>query len=224
MVNVIETVEIADNNVRETEDSVPEKNKNQNNFSLYYRLACLNKQEIPELILGSLAAIVNGVMLPLLGIFMSKAIKAFFEPEHEMTKKSRIWAVTLVVLAAVSLLAIPLKSYFFGIAGCKLIRRIRLRCFEKIVHMEISWFDKKENSSGSISSRLCLDAAGVRSLVGDSLSMFVQNTATAVAGLIIGFGASWELALVVLFLVPLIGFNGYVQMKFVTGLSADAKV
>jgi ATP-binding cassette subfamily B (MDR/TAP) protein 1 len=97
-------------------------------------------------------------------------------------------------------------------------------CFEKVVHMEVSWFDEPEHSSGEIGARLSADAAIVRALVGDSLSQLVQNIATAVAGLVIAFSASWQLALVILVLLPLIGLNGFVQVKFMKGFSADAKV
>jgi ATP-binding cassette subfamily B (MDR/TAP) protein 1 len=97
-------------------------------------------------------------------------------------------------------------------------------CFEKVVGMEVGWFDEPENSSGAIGARLSADAASLRALVGDSLSQIVQNSATAVAGLVIAFVASWELAFIVLVLLPLVGVTGYVQIKFLKGFSSDAKL
>lgn len=90
--------------------------------------------------------------------------------------------------------------------------------------MEVGWFDEPENSSGAIGARLSADAASVRALVGDALGLLVQNIATALTGLIIAFVASWQLAFIVLVLVPLVGMNGYIQMKFMKGSSTDAKV
>ena len=90
--------------------------------------------------------------------------------------------------------------------------------------MEVGWFDEPEHSSGAIGARLSADAASVRALVGDALGLLVQNIATALAGLIIAFVASWQLAFILLVLVPLIGINGYIQMKFMKGSNADAKV
>nr|XP_016491786.1 PREDICTED: ABC transporter B family member 4-like isoform X3 [Nicotiana tabacum] len=107
--------------------------------------------------------------------------------------------------------------------GCKLIKRIRLMCFEKVVYMDISWFDRKENSIGAIGTRLSTDAASVRGMVGESLALVVQNTSTAIAGLVIGLEASWQLALIMIVMVPLIGLNGYLHMKYVSGFGADAK-
>ncbi|KVH94550.1 AAA+ ATPase domain-containing protein [Cynara cardunculus var. scolymus] len=188
------------------------------------RLAYLNKPEIPVLILGAIAAIINGAVLPVFGILISSMIKTFYEPPDKMKTDSRFWALMFVVLGVVSFLAFPGRSYFFSVAGSKLIRRIRSLCFEKVINMEVGWFDKPENSSGAIGARLSADAASVRGLVGDALAQLVQDSSSAAAGLAIAFAACWQLALIILALVPLIGVNGYVQMKFMKGFSADAKI
>ena len=129
-----------------------------------------------------------------------------------------------MVLGLASFLAIPARTYFFSVAGCKLIQRIRVMCFEKVVRMEVGWFDEPEHSSGAIGARLSADAASVRALVGDALGLLVENAASAVAGVVIAFVASWQLALIVLALIPLIGVNGFLQVKFMKGFSEDAKV
>lgn len=188
------------------------------------RLAALNKPEIPVLLFGCVAAISNGVILPIFGVLISSVIKTFYEPFDEMKKDSKFWALMFMVLGIASFLIIPLRGYFFAVAGSKLIQRIRLMCFEKVVNMEVGWFDEPENSSGAIGARLSADAASVRALVGDALGLLVQNSASALAGVIIAFVASWQLALIILVLIPLIGVNGYVQMKFMKGFSADAKM
>ncbi|CAA2959744.1 ABC transporter B family member 11-like [Olea europaea subsp. europaea] len=187
------------------------------------RLASLNKPEVPILIVGAISAIVNGAIMPIFGILLSSVIKTFFETPHKLRKDSKFWAIMFVVLGAVSLVAYPARTYLFGVAGNKLIRRIRLLCFEKVVNMEVGWFDEPEHTSGVIGARLSADAATIRALVGDALAQIVQDTAAAVVGLGIAFEASWQLALIILGMIPLIGLNGYVQIKFMKGFSADAK-
>ena len=78
--------------------------------------------------------------------------------------------------------------------------------------------------SGAVGARLSTDASTVRSLVGDALALIVQNLTTVVAGLVISFTANWILALIILAVLPLIFLQGYFQMKFLRGFSADAKV
>ncbi|KAH6808533.1 P-glycoprotein 11 [Perilla frutescens var. frutescens] len=186
------------------------------------RLVYLNKPEVPVLIAGALSAIVNGAIMPVFGILLASVIKIFYEP-HELRKDSKFWAIIFMLLGVVSLLAYPARTYLFGVAGNRLIRRIRLMCFEKVVNMEVGWFDEHKHSSGIIGAKLSADAATVRALVGDALAQMVQDLSSAVAGLAIAFQASWQLALIILVMLPLIGLNGYVQIKFMTGFSSDAK-
>lgn len=188
------------------------------------RVAYLNKPEIPVLVVGAISAIINGAILPMFGIVISSVIKIFYEPPHELRKDSRFWVLIFVVLGAASLMAYPARSYFFSVAGCKLIERIRSMCFEKVVHMEVGWFDEPEHSSGFIGAKLSTDAAALRALVGDALAQLVQDASSIITALVIALVASWQLALIILAMFPLLGLNGFVQMKFLKGFSADAKV
>ncbi|CAN6845284.1 unnamed protein product [Brassica oleracea] len=187
------------------------------------RVAALNKPEIPVLILGAISAAANGVILPLFGILIASVIKAFFKPPKELKEDTSFWAIIFMVLGFASIIAYPAQTFFFAIAGCKLVKRIRSMCFEKVVHMEVGWFDESENSSGTIGARLSADAAAIRGLVGDALAQMVQNLSSILAGLIIAFLACWQLAFLVLAMLPLIALNGFLYMKFMQGFSADAK-
>ncbi|KAK4440112.1 ABC transporter B family member 9 [Sesamum alatum] len=190
----------------------------------FQRLARLNKPEWPYLLLGSVGAGANGITFPIFGLLLSTAIRIFFEPPNQLRTDSKFWALMMVVLGASTMVALPIQNYFFGIAGGKLIQRIRSLSFKKVVHQEISWFDDPANSSGAVGARLSTDASTVRSLVGDALGLIVQNIATVLAGLVIAFTANWLLAIIILLALPLVGLQGFLQMRFYRGFSADAKV
>ncbi|XP_074340204.1 ABC transporter B family member 9-like [Apium graveolens] len=208
----------------ENNNSRREIDKQKKEIFIWLRLAYLNKPELSVLILGTVAACINGVIFPLFGLLISKAIKIFFEPPSKLRSDSRFWALMYVGLGCVTIVVIPVQNYFFGVAGGKLIQRIRSLSFQKIVHQEISWFDNPANSSGAIGARLSTDATTVRTLVGDALALVVQNMATIVAGVVIAFTANWILALVILAVLPLMLVQGLLQTKFNKGFSADAKV
>ncbi|KAA3462384.1 ABC transporter B family member 21 [Gossypium australe] len=215
-------IEVNEPAVVETEDSTEQSSKYPE--VPIRRLAYLNKPEIPVLLLGTIAATINGCILPIYGLLISRVIETFYKPPHELRQDTRFWALIYVVLGSAALLACPSRTYFFSVAGCKLIQRIRLMCFSKVVHMEVGWFDEPDNSSGSIGARLSADAATIRALVGDALAQMVSNLASAVAGLVIAFVASWQLAFIIIGLIPLLGVNGYVQIRAMKGFSADAKM
>ncbi|KAM3239987.1 hypothetical protein ACQJBY_053588 [Aegilops geniculata] len=188
------------------------------------RLFYLNKPEVPFLLLGAIAASVHGVILPLYGLLMSGSIKSFYEPPDKLRKDSSFWALIFVVLGIASLIAITAEYLLFGIAGGKLIERVRTLSFQNIVHQEVAWFDNPSNSSGALGTRLSVDALNVRRLVGDNLGLIVQSTASIIAGFVIAFTADWRLALIITCVIPLLGAQGYAQAKFLKGFGEEAKV
>ncbi|GAU19632.1 hypothetical protein TSUD_383260 [Trifolium subterraneum] len=205
------------------------------------RLAKLNKPEVPVLLLGSIAAAVHGVIFPIAALFLSLAVNTFYEPPEKLRKDSEFWSLLSLGLGFITLVAISVQNYLFGISGGKLIERIRSLTFNKVVHQEISWFDHPSNSSVSacsqphldcqikverdaVCARLATDASTVRTLIGDTLALIVQNTATVTAGLVLAFSANWILSFVVLSVSSLLLIHEYIKTKFLKGFSAEAKV
>lgn len=75
-----------------------------------------------------------------------------------------------------------------------------------------------------IGARLSADASTLQRLVGDFLALMVQNISTVIAGLAISMAANWQLTLIILVLLPLMGLQGYAQVKLLKGFSTDTKV
>ncbi|KAI0518593.1 hypothetical protein KFK09_006029 [Dendrobium nobile] len=217
-------LEIQDNSIESDTHEVSPSSHHKSQELPLLRLAYLNKPELPIFILGVIAAIFNGIILPIFGVLLSDMIETFYQPPNKLKKDSRLYAIMFIVLGILSMLAMPARSYFFAVAGSRLIRRIRIMTFEKVVNMEMEWFDDPDNSSGAIEARLSVDAAAFRSLVGDNLALLVQNTATLSIGLAIAFVANWQLSFIILGLIPLIGLNSWAQIVFMKGFTADAKI
>ncbi|XP_051194142.1 ABC transporter B family member 11 [Lolium perenne] len=187
------------------------------------RLLYLHKPEIPILLLGCTAAAANGAILPVFGMLLSSAINTFYEPPQKLRKDSAFWAEIYVMLGVISILIIPMQYSLFNMAGGKLIERIRAISFTRVVYQEIGWFDDPLNSSGAIGSRLSGDAASIKSIAGDVLSLIVQSLSTSVVGIIIAMTANWQLALIVLCFLPCVIAQSYAQGRLMRGFGADAK-
>ena len=110
------------------------------------RLISLNKPEIPVLLLGAVAAVISGVLFPMLGILISSSINSFYEQPHELRRDSRFWTLMYIASGVASLISLPVEYFLFGLAGGKLVERIRSLSFERVVHQEISWFDNPSNA------------------------------------------------------------------------------
>ncbi|KAK4733129.1 hypothetical protein R3W88_007390 [Solanum pinnatisectum] len=207
----------------ESSEYIVDSNRNVSTRKLM-SLAYLNKPEVPIMLVGTVAASINGAVYPVFGLLISTAIKIFYESHHELRKDSRFWALMFVVIGVVIMIVAPLQNYAFGIAGAKLIQRIRSMTFAKLVYQEISWFDDPANSCGAIGARLSSDASTIRNLVGDALATIVQNISTVVTGMVIALIANWILALIMLAIMPLIALQGIIQIKLLQESNAEVKV
>ena len=106
----------------------------------------------------------------------------------------------------------------FGLVGSSLAERVRVLFFRAVLYMEVAWFDQDLNSSGYLAARLASDAPAVRGAVGDTMGLIVQNVVTVVVGYTIAFVNGWKMTLVVLAVLPLLGFSAYVQTAVYTGV------
>ncbi|XP_039128650.1 ABC transporter B family member 11-like isoform X1 [Dioscorea cayenensis subsp. rotundata] len=188
------------------------------------RLARLNKPELLVILFGAIAAVISGMIMPTFGMFLANTVHSFYEPATELQKNYKFWSLMFLGLSFITIVSVPARSYLFAVAGSKLIRRIRLMSFDKLIHMEVGWFDEPENSSGVIGARLSAGAAAARSLVGDALSLVVQNAATLITGLVIALYSCWQLALLILTLIPLMSVNGWIQLKLMKEYTLTVKM
>ncbi|KAF5199428.1 Lipid A export ATP-binding/permease protein MsbA [Thalictrum thalictroides] len=89
----------------------------------------------------------------------------------------------------------------------------------KVLTFEIGWFDQKNNSSGSLCSRLATDATMVKNLVADRMSFLAQSFSAACLAVILGMILSWRLAIVVLVMQPFIMGSFYGRAVLMRNMS-----
>jgi ATP-binding cassette subfamily B (MDR/TAP) protein 1 len=82
----------------------------------------------------------------MLGLLMSSSINSFYEPPHQLQKDSRFWTLMYVASGVASFIILPVENFLFGVAGGKLVERVRSLSFQSIVCQEISWFDRSSNA------------------------------------------------------------------------------
>ena len=78
--------------------------------------------------------------------------------------------------------------------------------------------------SGALGARLFIDALNIRRLVGDNLAVLVQCTVTLICGFGIAFASDWKLTLSIIGVIPFLGLQNYIQLRFLKGFGEDAKV
>ena len=72
------------------------------------------------------------------------------------------YAVWFLLLAIGAGLVQFVSVSCLSLAGERLTARLRVKAFRAILRQEMSWFDKKSNSTGALASRLATDASEVK--------------------------------------------------------------
>ncbi|PON52778.1 ABC transporter [Trema orientale] len=171
----------------------------------FWRLLHLNKPEWKQASVGCLSAVLVGAIQPMYAIVMGNTLSAYFSYDFVKIKEHvRTSAFLLLGFSVLTLVISVSQNYSSAYVGVHLTNRIREMMLSKILTFEVGWFDKDENSSSVICSRLAKDANMLRSLVGDRISFLVQTVSTVTIAWTLGFVIAWRLAVVLVIVQPLI--------------------
>uniref|UniRef100_A0A672TEF1 Bile salt export pump n=1 Tax=Strigops habroptila TaxID=2489341 RepID=A0A672TEF1_STRHB len=190
----------------------------------FARILKYNASEWPYLVLGSLAAAVNGAVSPLYALLFSQILGTFSILDEE-EQKAQINGVCLlfVFVGILSFFTQFLQGYTFAKSGELLTRRLRKIGFQSMLGQDIGWFDDRKNSPGALTTRLATDASQVQGATGSQIGMIVNSVTNIGVAIIIAFVFSWKLSLVILCFLPFLALSGAVQAKMLTGFAAQDK-
>lgn len=111
---------------------------------------------------------------------------------------------TGLILLAIAVLYCGLNAvrfYLFEVAGNRVVVSLRRKLFSNLINLEIGFFDGQK--VGELSSRLSADVESIRDLLTTQLAILVRTLGITIGGLIMLFYLSWQLAGLLLILVPL---------------------
>jgi ATP-binding cassette subfamily B (MDR/TAP) protein 1 len=174
----------------------------------------LAREEYPLFLVGSIGALLNGIIFPGQGFVFAYLIEVFYQytlpcedgvevPDgfatcqdyfdytaDQMQDLSYQTMYLLVGLICCSMSGSVIMFYCFGKATERINKRVRDRAFNALIRQEVAWYDVR--SVGEITSQLSDDAAMIHSFSGEPIRTFVMSLASVGAGLIVSFYFMWE--------------------------------
>ncbi|KAG5572894.1 hypothetical protein H5410_062660 [Solanum commersonii] len=176
----------------------------------FKRLLAMNLPEWKQATLGCIEAILVGGVLPIYAFLMGALISVSYSPSHdEIKKKTKIYTLAFLGMIFITLVLNVLQHYNFAVMGERLTKRVRERMLSKMLTFEVGWYDKEQNSTAAICSRLTDDASVVRSFVGDRMSLFIQTIAGMTIACAVGLVIAWRMGLVMIAVQAFIIFSIY---------------
>ncbi|OON18176.1 ABC transporter, ATP-binding protein [Opisthorchis viverrini] len=163
----------------------------------------------------------NAVGSPSMGISKKRSNN----PTLRLIKMNRPEAVSLTLgflFAILSSLAFPVfailysevyDGYFFGVAGERLIKRIRGLLFESILQQEVAWFDSREHQPGYLTALLATEATKVSKFTGARLSSVLEAILIITLSLAVALYYNWQVTLVMLSFFPMLAAGNALQTK-----------
>uniref|UniRef100_A0A0N5AI25 ABC-type xenobiotic transporter n=1 Tax=Syphacia muris TaxID=451379 RepID=A0A0N5AI25_9BILA len=176
------------------------------------------KPEWLYILLGLLGAMVKGCVFPAFSLFFTEIINVFASTDNDYKRsKGHFWALMFLLLGGIQFVCMFAQAFFMGLASEKLCRRLRAMLFRNIMRMHIGYFDMPQHSSGKISTRLATDTSNVKTAIDFRLGNILSAAFSVGCGLVIAFYYSWQLALLVVAIFPLVGVGQALQLRYIQG-------
>ncbi|KIJ64522.1 hypothetical protein HYDPIDRAFT_89952 [Hydnomerulius pinastri MD-312] len=187
-----------------------------NLFYLFARIGALNREGLHRYAIGSIFAIMTGMVYPAFGIIYGQAISGFSEPDPSVRRydgnRNALW---FFVIAILSSLCIGFQNYYFASSAAILTSKLRSLSFKAILRQDIEYFDRDENSTGALTANLSDNPQKINGLAGVTLGAIVQAFTTLIGGSAIGLAYAWKPALVGMACIPFLVSAGYIRLRVV---------
>ncbi|KAK9331460.1 P-loop containing nucleoside triphosphate hydrolase protein [Lipomyces starkeyi] len=148
---------------------------------------------------------------PYLSTVYSGSVDALGELPDEDRMNSRLlkYNITYLIMGAIELICPIMAVGLFSYSGQRLVRRIRMRTLRQIVRQDISFFDRPENTAGSLTSAISKDSGAIEGLSGATLGQIISSLIMIFGGIGVALGVALKLAAVTSPCVPLLLSAGF---------------
>ncbi|KAL3437486.1 P-loop containing nucleoside triphosphate hydrolase protein [Aspergillus tetrazonus] len=175
-------------------------------------------RECPELKWAYLVVLLGCLggcaMYPGQAILMSRVVEVFTLSGDAMLDKGDFYASMLIVLAAGCLICYLAVGYATNTIAQHLSHWFRRLTLHDMLRQDIQFFDREENTTGALVSRIDSHPQAILELMGYNIALVVIAVLQVVTCGILAIAFSWKLGLVVVFggIPPLVG-AGMVRIR-----------
>ncbi|KAL5728468.1 ABC-type xenobiotic transporter [Ranunculus cassubicifolius] len=176
------------------------------------------------MVIGSVAACVQGASVPVFFIFLGKMLNIFgiaslypTSVSHKVAK----YALDFVYLSIVILFSSWAEVACWMYTGERQATKMRLAYLRAMLNQDISLFDTE--SRGDVITAITSDTIVIQDAISEKVGNFLHYLSRFIAGFAIGFCQVWQISLVTLSILPLIVIAGGLCAYISTGLISKVR-
>lgn len=190
---------------------------------MFWRIFSFNSN---KRLLYAFSIIINiaiGLLYPIFAIFSGK-VYIFILDFHTNVYSDPLadiyeYSLYILLMGITAFTLFSLQSLCGQTVGDEVSNNLRSHTYGKILKMPISWFDKRENTCGAISSRLSVECQKVKDLLTTYIYLIVRSFTTFTSGVVIMFIYQWKFALIIFGFVTLLIASSIAKSFFKTKLT-----
>ena len=183
-------------------------------------------REHPDLykwyLVTAISSIIGGGTYPAQAVIVSRLINVFTLQGSEARDQADFYALMFFVLAIANLLGYFSLGWACNTIGQAITHRVRREMVERIIYFDQDFFDRPENSSGNITSKLSSVPTSLLELMSQNLGLLLNVMVNVVSSSVLGIAFGWKLGLVIVFGgLSLLIVAGYVRIRLDQKLEAS---
>ncbi|KAK6748563.1 hypothetical protein RB195_001282 [Necator americanus] len=168
------------------------------------------------LVVGLTACTIGGLVYPTYSVIFMQVISSFSNTST-LLSTGHFWALMFLVLAFVQGTTMFSQTFFMGLGAENLTMDLRSKLFSNILSQDMGYFDSPLHACGKICTRLASDVPNLRSAIDFRLSTVVSTLIAIVAGIVLAFIYGWQMAFLVVGILPLLGFGQSLRVRVYSG-------
>ncbi|OLY81651.1 Multidrug resistance protein 1 [Smittium mucronatum] len=206
------------------EESEDVKVSKKTGMYLLYKIYTSNPRSTLLFIPAFIGSIIYGALFPVFSIFFSKILVAFGEPDLAKQKRDTDkYSLLFLIFAIIVFFSVSCRTYFFSLGSIGIAKKVRNDFYFNLINQDSEFFDKKENGTGILTTRLSSEPEDVFKFGSDSFPMLLSAFTSLVTGVIIAFCRSWKLTLIILSVIPILAYSQAMNSRSVTGRVKQSK-
>ena len=155
--------------------------------------------------IGIISSALLGILMTFSGYFFGFIINSLSQENlDKLNSSTNLYGIIYSINSIFIQVFLFLKFYFLSIICCFLTANLRKKILKKYLELDLSFFDKIENSPGALLSKLSIDTIQLNSIFQMIIGDLFHCLGSLISGLLLSFYYDWRLSIISCCFIPFI--------------------